>query len=107
MDLQLSAMAGGTGSHTEGAPQSPRVRPTEEATPDLPQGPVRPVSPLERWPGPTPRCPAQEEEGTRLTWITLPYWITVPSNFLFSVSFCFFSKSAACCGGEGRQVTTR
>lgn len=30
------------------------------------------------------------------TWITLPYWMTVPSSFLFSVSFCFFSKSAAC-----------
>lgn len=28
--------------------------------------------------------------------MTFPYWITVPSSFLFSESFCFFSKSAAC-----------
>lgn len=30
------------------------------------------------------------------TWMTLPYWITVPRSFLFSDSFCFFSRSAAC-----------
>lgn len=37
------------------------------------------------------------------TWMTFPYWITVPSNFLFSESFCFFSKSAACYISEGKR----
>lgn len=41
----------------------------------------------------------------RPTWMTLPYWITVPSSFLFSVSFCFFSKSAACCVWRRRKRT--
>jgi len=31
------------------------------------------------------------------TWMTLPYCMQVPSSFLFSLSFCFFSSSAACC----------
>lgn len=39
------------------------------------------------------------------TWITFPYWMTVPSSFLFSESFCFFSKSAACCRWEGKNIT--
>ena len=33
-----------------------------------------------------------------LTCTTLPYWMTLPSSFLFSDSFCFFSNSEACCG---------
>lgn len=41
------------------------------------------------------------------TWITLPYWITVPSNFLFSVSFCFFSRSAACCNNDKEDWSPR
>lgn len=31
------------------------------------------------------------------TWMTFPYWMTVPSSLRFSDSFCFFSRSAACC----------
>ncbi len=31
-----------------------------------------------------------------LTWMTFPYWMTEPMHFFVSVSFCFFSTSAAC-----------
>ncbi len=31
-----------------------------------------------------------------LTWMTFPYWMTDPMHFFVSVSFCFFSTSAAC-----------
>lgn len=39
------------------------------------------------------------------TWMTFPYWMTVPSNLRFSDSFCFFSRSAACCRERGTQST--
>lgn len=45
----------------------------------------------------TPTLPAH-------TWMTFPYWITVPSSFRFSDSFCFFSRSAACWNINGHQL---
>ena len=39
------------------------------------------------------------------TWITLPYCMQVPSSFLFSLLFCFFSNSAACCHTSSRHNT--
>lgn len=52
-------------------------------------------------------CQLQKKSAAVPTWITLPYWMTVPSNFLFSVSFCFFSKSAACCDIDKEDQSQR
>lgn len=41
------------------------------------------------------------------TWMTFPYWMTVPSSLRFSDSFCFFSRSAACCRERGTRWSLR
>ena len=43
-----------------------------------------------------PRLENQRDGLRRFTCMTLPYCMTDPMHFLVSVSFCFFSTSAAC-----------
>lgn len=98
-DVQLLALgrgAGAAGSRTEGGSTKPEGPAHISSSTTPPRGARL-----------TPVC--RRRRRARPTWITLPYWITVPSSFLFSVSFCFFSRSAACCARRkaGHHEATR